>query len=214
MDERLKKRIIRDKARCAIRKIIKGQIYTWPPSVDKAEFKLMVAQGTSQQEIGKRFGKTQPQISRLMRQLTPKDLYEIVMTRPPAVTMPVKVKSLGPTDIVEEVMGVLDKLKEIRAFLEEEEKKPQEERIFKRPDQRLFYMLGTLDRILRWAETFMNLRKQMAEMIGFEVWRKEFLSLLDDVAPDVKVKLMQRIQEKLFVRQAVKVIDDGPARTG
>lgn len=148
MDERLKKRIIRDKARCAIRKIIKGQIYAWPPSVDKAEFKFMVAQGTSQQEIGKRFGKTQPQISRLMRQLTPKDLYDIVMTRPPAVTMPVKVKSLGPTDIVEEVMGVLDKLKEIKAFLEEEEKKPQEERMFKRPDQRLFYMLGTLDRIL------------------------------------------------------------------
>lgn len=60
----------------------------------------------------------------------------------------------------------------------------------------------------------MNLRKQMAEMIGFEVWRKEFLSLLDDVAQDVKAKLIQRIQEKLFVRQAIRVIDDGPARTG
>ncbi len=172
-----------------------GRPIAWRSKVPKREFVALLADGVRHKEIAARYGVSEPRVSQLVRRLEHADLLQIVLARPPAVVTPVRVTTLGPIDVITEQMSVLEELQQIRVFLAS----PEAAQIF-RPATLVQLRLQTLDRLTRWTQAFMATRQQLAEAMGFEVWRRDLLALLEEEAPEVKARLLARIQGRVYVQ--------------
>lgn len=176
--------------------------------MNREEFIELLREGLPHVDIARRLGVTHPLIARLIRQLSHRDLVAVAMARPVAYVPPVKVSTLTPVDVIGEVMSVLDELRHIRGFLAS----PDGVATFRNPSTRLTHQLQVLDRILRWAESFIGLRKQMAEWSGFEAWRDEMLAILEEEAPELRERLVRRIAAKVLVDRKPKAVEQPEPR--
>lgn len=172
----------------------------------------MLGTGMRHADIARAFGVTQPLITRLVNFLSHDDLVQIAMARPPAYVPPVKVTTIRPVDLVGEVIDVLDEIHAVKAFLNS----PDGADAIPLTSTRLNLKIQLMDRQLRWVETFLRLRAQMAEWNGFVAWQKDFLALLQEEAPDLKRRLQERIAAKVLagMRKAPMTAAPGSASAG
>jgi hypothetical protein len=111
-----------------------------------------------------------------------------------------------------EVMEVIHDIRAMRVWLASDEA-----RATLGTPARLGYTLALFDKRLRWAETFLNARSKLLDLISVDVWMQEMLQMIaEEGGPHLKERLLERIRERIFGRRVPRLAtkhgaDDSPA---
>ena len=112
-------------------------------------------------------------------------------------------------------MEVIQDIRAMRVWLASDEAKAT-----LRTPARLWYTLALFDKRLRWAETFLNARAKLLELISVDVWIQELLQMIaEEGGPHLKARMLERIRMRIIGRRIVKPVpgersDDAPVGEG
>jgi hypothetical protein len=121
----------------------------------------------------------------------------------------------APIDVMGEVVEVIQDIRAMRAWLDSAEAKST-----LKTSARLAYTLALFDKRLRWAETFLNARSKLLDLISVDVWMQEMLQMLaEEGGPHLKERMLERIRARIIGRRIVRLApgersDDVPAEGG
>jgi hypothetical protein len=109
-------------------------------------------------------------------------------------------------------MEVIQDIRAMRVWLDSAEAKST-----LKTSARLAYTLALFDKRLRWAETFLNARSKLLDLISVDVWMQEMLQMIaEEGGPHLKERMLERIRERIFGRRVARLAtkqagDDKPA---
>jgi hypothetical protein len=170
----------------------------WRWAVPREDLKRLLAQGLGPSEIARQYGLNHSTVSRAIRALEHQDLVAVVLGNRCQPNLPeVPPPALdAPIDVMGEVMGVIEDIRVMRAWLDSDEGRST----LKTPT-RLNYTLALFDKRLRWAETFVATRSKLLELITVEVWLQEMLAIIEEEAPGAKARILDRIRARIIGRE-------------
>jgi IclR-like helix-turn-helix domain-containing protein len=181
----------------------------WRWAVPRDDLKRLLGQGLGPSEIARRYGLNHSTVSRAIRALEHQDLVAVVLgnrCQPSLPQIPPPTVD-APVDVMGEVMGVIEDIRAMRLWLASDEA-----RATLGTPARLGYTLALFDKRLRWAETFLNARSKLLDLISVDVWMTEMLEMLaEEGGPHLKERMMERIRERIFGRRIVRLAPGEPS---
>jgi hypothetical protein len=188
----------------------------WRWAVPRDDLKRLLGQGLGPSEIARRYGLNHSTVSRAIRALEHQDLVAVVLgnrCQPSVPQIPPPTVD-APIDVMGEVLEVIHDIRAMRVWLASNEAKAT-----LGTPARLGYTLALFDKRLRWAETFLNVRSKLLELISLDVWSQELLQMLAEEGPHFKERMLERIRARVLGRRIVRPApgersDDVPAEGG
>jgi hypothetical protein len=174
----------------------------WRWAVPRDDLKRLLGLGLGPSEIARRYGLNHSTVSRAIRALAHQDLVAVVLGNRCQASLP---EIPPPTvDAPIDVMGEVEVIHDIRAM-----------RVWLASDEaratlgtpaRLGYTLALFDKRLRWAETFLNARSKLLDLISVDVWMQEMLQMIaEEGGPHLKERMLERIRERIFGRRVPRL---------
>ena len=189
----------------------------WRWGVPRDDLKRLLGQGLGPSEIARRYGLNHSTVSRAIRALEHQDLVAVVLgnrCQPSLPQIPHPTVD-APVDVMGEVMEVIQDIRAMRVWLDSAEAKST-----LKTSARLAYTLALFDKRLRWAETFLNARSKLLDLISVDVWMQEMLQMIaEEGGPHLKERMLERIRARIIGRRIVRLApgersDDVPAEGG
>jgi hypothetical protein len=175
----------------------------WRWAVPRDDLKRLLGQGLGPSEIARRYGLNHSTVSRAIRALGHQDLVAVVLgnrCQPSLPQIPPPTVD-APVDVMGEVVEVIQDIRAMRLWLASDEA-----RATLRTPVRLTYTLALFDKRLRWAETFLNARSKLLDLISVDVWMQEMLQLIaEEGGPHLKERMLERIRERIFGRRVPRL---------
>jgi IclR helix-turn-helix domain len=186
----------------------------WRWAVPRDDLKRLLGQGLGPSEIARRYGLNHSTVSRAIRALAHQDLVAVVLgnrCQPSLPQIPPPTVD-APVDVMGEVVEVIHDIRAMRVWLASDEA-----RATLGTPARLGYTLAVFDKRLRWAETFLNARGKLLDLISVDVWIQEMLQMIaEEGGLHLKERMLERIRERIFGRRLPRLAskqagDDKPA---
>ena len=175
----------------------------WRWAVPRDDLKRLLGQGLGPSEIARRYGLNHSTVSRAIRALAHQDLVAVVLgnrCQPSLPQIPPPTVD-APVDVMGEVVEVIQDIRAMRVWLDSEEAKST-----LKTSARLGYTLALFDKRLRWAETFLNARSKLLDLISVDVWMQEMLQMIvEEGGPHLKERMLERIRERVFGRRVPRL---------
>jgi hypothetical protein len=148
-------------------------------------------QGTRGADIAQSFNVTPAAVSQAIKALPKSALLTVVLGRltiNPAPLQPPR--DAQPVDVMGVVRRVHEELLVVLDFLQS----PAANTI--KLGHRVQLRLATLERLLKWAQTFVETNRHLLDLMGVEVWLRQLQELLAEVDPSLRERLLERVQAR------------------
>jgi hypothetical protein len=156
----------------------------------------LLGEGVPEAQIARMYRVSRSAISQAIRAVPRTALIEVLRSRAGASPVDVRpVPAPRAVDVMGVVLGVLEELRDLRRVLAS-----TEAQVVLNLGQRLQLRLATVDRTLRWAESFLAANKHLMEVVSFDLVLKELVSVLDEVDPALREKFLARVRARGLVR--------------